>query len=261
MPNAYQLSAGFFTGAGAGTGVATPMTGDTFNIANFVNGSAYLEQIFAEGAVTDFVSIKSPRMHDANQGIRLITGSGLIDPLIPFGTNQPMYSGDTPTVSIDVTAAGTGAIADLIWYDDLPGASPRLAMPADVMPRVKNVAGVQVNLGAIGAIGAYSAGTAINANFDNFQANADYALLGYLTAASVLALAVQGQDTGNLKVGGPGVADPKVTYNWFVTLSERTGRPHIPIIAANNKGSTLVFQTDNTAHAAQNVALIFAELA
>lgn len=261
MPNAYQLVAGFYTGGAAGTGVATPMAGDTFNIANFNDGNCYLENIIAEGSLADFISIHSPRMHDNNQGIRLITGSALQDPYLPSGVDQPMYSGDTPVVSIDVTAAGTGALGVLYWYDDLPGASPRLAAWADVQPRIKNISGVQVALGAVGAIGQYSAGVAINSSFDNFQANADYALLGYVTATSVLAVSVAGQDTGNLKVGGPGVADPKVTRDWFIKLSADTSRPHIPIIAANNKGSTLVYQTDNTAHAAQNCALILAELA
>lgn len=260
MPQAYVMSAGFYTAAAAGTGAATPMAGDTFNVSNFNNGSAYIEAVFAEGASTDWVSIKSPKMADNNQGLRLITGSGLIDPLNPLGMDQPMYSGDTPTVSIDETAIATGAIATIYWYDDLPGVAPRLANWADVQPRIKNISGTQVNLGAVGAIGQYSAGNAINSAFDNFKADTDYALLGYLTAATVLALAVQGQDTGNSKVGGPGVADPKVTANWFVKLSLETGRPHIPLIAANNKASTLVFQTDNTAHAAQNVTLLLAEL-
>lgn len=260
MPHALVLNCGFFTAAGAGTGVATPMAGDTFNVANFTSGNAYLEQLWAEGASTDFVSIRSARMHDNNQGIRLLTPGNTIDELLPYGMDQTLYSGDAPTVSIDETAAATGAIAALYSYDDLPGANPRLASWAEVQPRIVDISGVQVALGAIGAIGNYSAGVAINSTFDNFEAGADYALLGYLTAASVLAIAVAGQDTGNLKVGGSGVADPKVTRDWFIKLSEKSNRPAIPVIAANNKGNTLVFQTDNSAHAAQNVSLIMAQL-
>lgn len=260
MPRAFFMSAGFTTAAGAGSAVATPMAGDTFNVPNFTNGNAYLETVWANGASTDWVSVKSPKMQDANQGIRMITTINSGDRLLPFGVSQPMYSGDTPTVTIDETAAATGAIAVLYSFDDLPGANPRLAMWADVAPRIQNIMGCEVDLGAIGAIGQYSAGVAINATFDNFKADTDYALLGYETAASVLAIAVSGQDTGNLKVGGPGVADPKETRNFFVVMSNETGRPCIPIIAANNKGSTLVYQTDNSAHAAQHVGLILAEL-
>lgn len=260
MPRALVLNCGFFTAAGAGTGIATPMVGDTFNVPNFTAGNGYLEQVWAEGASTDFVQIHSAKMHDNNVGIRLLTPGNTIDELLPYGIDQYLFSGDTPTVQIDETAAATGAIAALYSFDDLPGANPRLASWAEVQPRIIDISGVQVNLGAVGAIGAYSAGVAINATFDNFEAGSDYALLGYLTAASVLAIAVAGQDTGNLKMGGSGVADPKVTRDWFVKLSEKSGRPSIPIIAANNKGGTLVFQTDNSAHAAQNVTLIMGQL-
>lgn len=260
MPRALYTSAGYFTAAAAGSAVATPMAGDTFNVPNFTSGRAYLEQVWARGADTDWVSIKSPKMHDNNQGIRLNGGTTLDDPLLPYGTNQPLYSGDTPTVTIDETAAATGAIAIVYSFDDLPGANPRLGMWADVQPRVKNVSGVQVNLGAVAAIGDYSAGVTINSAYDNFKADTDYALLGYVTSSSVLEIAISGQDTGNLKVGGPGVGDSKVTSNWFVNLANLTGRPCIPIIAANNKGGTLVYQTDNSAAGAQDISLIFAEL-
>lgn len=261
MPPAIVLSTGFFTGGAAGTGVATPMAGDTFVVPSFdLSSKAYLEQVWTEGALVDWVSIKSPRMHDANQGLRLFGDSNTIDPLLPYGMEQTLYPSDAPIVSIDVTAAGTGAIATLYGFSDFPGVQPRMASWADIQPRIQDVSGVQVNLGAVGAIGQYSAGVAINSAFDNFEAGADYALLGYLMGASVLALSITGQDTGNLRMGGPGVNDPKVTKDWFIKLSNDSGRAYIPIIAANNKGSTLVAQTDNTAHAAQSVTLIMAEL-
>lgn len=260
MPRALYLSAGFFTAGAAGTGVATPMAGDTFNVPNFVSGNGYLENLWAEGASTDWVSVRSPRMHDNNQGIRLRTSTNLLVPLLPFELDQPLYSGDTPTVSIDETAAATGGIATLYSFDDMPGVQPRLASWADISSRVQDISGVDVALGAVAAIGQYSAGVAINSSFDNFQADSDYALLGYETSTSVLAISVTGQDTGNLKVGGPGVADPKVTRDLFIRLATQTTRPCIPIIAANNKGGTLVAQTDNSAAAAQHVTLIMAQL-
>lgn len=260
MPRALQLINGFFTAGGAGTNVATPMGGDSFTVQSFNNGSARIMNVWAEGATTDFVRIRSPRMHDANQGIRLQVGTLLPVPLLPFSSDQPLYPVDLPIVEIDATGAGTGAIAVLYDYDDLPGVSPRLASWADIDSRIKEISGVQVNLGAVGAIGQYSAGNALNSTFDNFEAGADYALLGYTVATSVLSISFQGQDTGNLKTGGPGFSDPRVTRSWFVDMSMLTGRPCIPIIAANNKGSTNVFQTDNTAHAAQSITAIMALL-
>lgn len=261
MPQAIQLSTGFFTAAAAGTGVATPNGGDTFAVQNFPTSSpCYLENVWANGASTDFVRIRSPRMHDANQGIRLQLGGSANFPLLPFEVEQELYPADALTVEIDETAAATGAIALFEYYTDLPGTSARLASWAEVAPRVQNISGVQVTAGAIAAIGNYGASVAINSGFDNFQAGADYALLGYTVAASRLAIAIQGQDTGNLKVGGPGSNDARVTRDWFIKVGEAIGRPCIPIIAANNKGSTNVMQADNAASAAVAVTLILAEL-
>lgn len=261
MPRAIILSAGFATLAAAGSAAATPMAGDTFTVPSFdLNSPAYLENVWSSGASTDWVSVHSARMHDNNQGIRLFTGAGEVDPLLPFGTDQPLYPSDTPTVTIDETAIATGGIATLYGFSDLPGVNPRMDTWENIQPRIKQISGVQVNVSAVAAIGNWSPGVPINNAFDNFNAGSDYALLGYLTKTTVLALSVVGQDTGNVRMGGPGVADAKVTYNWFVRLSKESGRGYIPIIAANNKGSTLVAQTDSSAAAAQSVTLVMAEL-
>lgn len=261
MPRAFQVVSGFFTAGAAGTGVATPMSGDTFTVPSInPNSVARLENLWANGASTDFVRVRSPRMHDANQGIRLQVGATVPEPLLPWSADQPIYPLDTPTVEIDETAAATGAISLLYEYDDLPGSAPRLATWDEINPRVAQIMGCQVNLSAIGAIGQYSAGNALNGNFDNFEAGRDYALLGYTTAASRLTIAVSGPDTGFLKMGGPGIADPRTTMEWFQRIARITGRPFIPVIAANNKGATNVFQTDNAASAAVNVTLILAML-
>jgi hypothetical protein len=261
MPQAYYVSSGYYTAGGAGSAVATSTPGDTFNLPSYnLSSPAYLDDVWTQSAVTDWLSVKSPKMHDNNQGIRLRTGGTQQRSLLPGMINQPVFPVDTPTVTLDATGAGTGAVSIIYRFTDLPGISPRLAMWSDVTPRIKNISGVDVALGAAPAIGSYSAGNAINSTFDNFQAGADYALLGYLAATAGLTLAVQGQDTGNVKVGGPLSTDPLVTSNWFVNLAEETGFPYIPIIAANNKGSTNVYQVATTAIGAQTVTLILAEL-
>lgn len=261
MPRALQLVSGFFTAAGAGTNVATASPGDTFTVPSFdMNNPAFLDNVWASNTADDFVRVRSARMHDANQGLRLMVAGFGRQPLLPWGMNQRLYPVDTPTVEIDATGAGSDAISALYSYSDLPGINPRLANWADIQSRIIEVSGVDVLVSAAAAIGSYSPGVAINATFDNFEAGSDYALLGYTTSSPTLSVAVIGQDTGNLKVGGPGFQAAYLTQDWFVHLSEKTGRPCIPIIAANNKGSTLVSQVDNTAHAAQHVTLIMAQL-
>ena len=261
MPRAIQQLNGFFTAGAAGTGVATPMTGDTFTVPSVTPGTpSRLEQVWATGASTDFVRIRSPRMHDANQGLRLRVGATTQLPLLPWSVDQPLFPLDTPIVEIDETAAATGAIGVIYEYEDLPGVNPRLATWDEVDPRIINVMGCDVSVGAIGAIGAYSAGNALNSLFDNFEAGYDYAWLGYEVAAARHAISLSGPDTSFLKVGGPGALQPQVTSDWFQRAARITGRAFIPIIAANNKQSTLVFQTDNAASAATNVTLILAQL-
>jgi hypothetical protein len=261
MPQAWYVSNGYYTAGGAGNAPATSTPGDTFNVPAFnVNSPAYLENIWCQGGSQDWISVKSPKMHDNNQGIRLRVGGTQVRPLLPDGAEQILYPVDTPTVTLDETAAATGAIALLYRFTDLPGIAPRMANWSDIQPRIKQISRVDVSLGGAAGIGQYSAGNAINSTLDNFQANSDYALLGYLAATAGLTLAISGIDTGNVKVGGPLSNDPIVTYNWFKSESLASGFPMIPIIAANNKASTLVYQVSNTAIAAQVVTLIFALL-
>lgn len=261
MPLANYVASGYYTAAGASNAVATPTPGDTFVIQQPNPGSkCWLDGIWVQGASTDWISVRSARMHDANQGIRLRVGGLQQKDLLPGGIVQQMYPVDSPVVTIDETGAATGAISLLYRYDDLGGSNPRLAGWNDIASRIKAISGVDVLLNAAGAIGAYSAGVAINSTFDNFQANADYALLGYLCPVAGLTLSIIGQDTGNLKMGGPMSTDPVVTANWFVQQAEGIGVPYIPIINANNKGSTLVAQVANSAIAAQTVTLLMAEL-
>ena len=261
MPRAIQNLNGFFTAAAAGTGVATPMAGDTFTVPSVTPGTlSRLEQVWASGASTDFVRIRSPRMHDANQGLRLRVDGTVQVPLLPWSMDQPLYPLDTPIVEIDETAIATGTIGVLYEYDDLPGVNQRLATWEEIDTRIINVMGCDVSLGAISAIGQYSAGNALNSLFDNFEAGFDYAWLGYEVAAARHAIALSGPDTSFVKIGGPGSGLPNVTSDLWQRAARITGRPYIPIIAANNKQSTLVFQTDNAASAAVNVTLLLAQL-
>ncbi len=260
MPYAIQTIAGFATAAGAGTLVVTPSAGDSFAVAAYTSGKAYLEQIYANGGTVDFVRVRSPRMHDANQGLRLWVGASLREPLLPWEIDQPLFPVDVPIVEIDATGIGTNGVLVHYVYDDMPGAMPRLAMPSEVLPRIVNVAGVEVDVTS-GALGQWGASSAINSLFDNFEAGADYALLGYTCSVQCLGIAVTGKDTGNLKLGGPGSANAFETRDYFIKWSEYSGKPAIPIIAANNKGSTILQNVDVAAATAVKVSLIMAQLA
>lgn len=260
MPNAVQTIAGFFTAGAAGTGVATPAPGDSFTVPSFsLTSKAYIENVYAAGASTDFVRIRSPRLHDANQGLRLWVGSTPRRSLLPFEGAQVLYPSDTPIVEIDETAAATGGILCQYGYDDLPGVVPRLAHWGEIQSRIVAYSGVEVDVTS-GAIGAWGNGAAINSLFDNFEAGADYAWLGWTMSVACLGIAITGKDTGNLKIGGPGANDGYETVDYFINWSEKNGKARIPIIAANNKGSTLLQAVDVAANTATKVTLMLAQL-
>lgn len=260
MPQAVQTIAGFFTAAGAGTNVATPAPGDTFTLPSFdLASTAYLENEWVSGATVDFTRIRSPRLHDSNQGIRVWVGGTVRRSLLPWGNHEVLYPSDTPTVEIDATGAGSNGIVLQYGYSDLPGVAPRLASWSDVESRIVHIMGCEVDVTS-GAIGAWGASSALNSSFDNFEAGADYALLGYTSSVNCLAIAVSGKDTGNLKIGGPGANDNFESTNYFINWSQMTGQPRIPIIAANNRGSTVLQNVDIAAATATKVSLFLAQL-
>lgn len=256
MPRALQLIAGTVNAAGAGFNTVTAAPGDSFTVASGVSeGAIQLEQLWGAGAVTDILRVFSPRMHDNTQGIRVQVGTTKYRTLLPWDADQPLYPADTPTFQTDATGAGQTGLLALYEYMDLPGANPRLATWDDVNPRIEQLSYVEVDVTASATVGTWGAGVAINANFDNFKANRDYAWLGYTVNAGCLGIGVTGPDTSNYRIGGAGDPDPIYTREIWKRASMDSGRAFIPIIAANNKGGTLVQAVDVAASTAVHVSL------
>lgn len=261
MPRALQLLAGTVNAAGAGFNTVTASPGDSFTVAAGTNeGVIQLEQLWAAGAVTDMLRVFSPRMHDNVQGIRVQVGTTKYRPLLPWDADQPLYPADTPTFQTDATGAGQTGLLALYEYMDLPGANQRLATWDDVNSRIEQLSYVEVDATASATVGTYGAGVAINANNDNFKANRDYALMGYTVNAACLGVGIIGPDTSNYRIGGAGDPDPIFTKDLFRRASMETGRAFVPIINANNKGSTLVQVVDVAASTAVHVSLALALL-
>lgn len=261
MSRVLRSFAVFFTAAGAGTNVGTLVSGGTGTQAvdAFNSGNAYLEQLTFSGAAVDFVRVRSPRMHDANQGLRLFTGTGQPENMLPWGTDTQVFSSDTPLFEIDATGAGTGVLTATYGYDNLGSGSVMLATWDEVRPRIKALMANSFVVTA-GAIGAWGAGVPLNNTTDNMKADSTYALLGYICSAKVATFAINGSDTGNFDVAFPGDPTSDRTRDYFIAMSRESGRPSIPLIQANNRGGTIVKSTDSAAATASTVSLILAEL-
>ncbi len=129
------------------------------------------------------------------------------------------------------------------------------------MPRIRHIFTVENTL-AFGATGGYSGEETVNAEFDLWKANVDYALLGYLVDGECAVVRWRGSDTGNLGVGGPGVEDNRdLTSTWFTMLSSMYDRPLVPVFNAANKDGILVDGAQDEDATNVTVTSIFAELA
>jgi hypothetical protein len=261
MGTAVQLIAGRVTNPGATVTALTVNSGDSFTVQNFPNSAqAYLDQMWSHSATPGIFRIRSPRMHDSSQGIRQQVGATTPELLLPTGANQQLY----PSDSLTVEGSGGGAETDnfyyQVYYTDLPGIAARLATWQEVQPRIVDIAGVEVDLTTSATAGQWSAGAAINASFDTFKANTDYAVLGYTVATVCGSIAIAGPDTGNFRLGGPGALDHVQTRDFFIRMARNTGRPYIPIINSNNKGTTLAYVSDPATATGVNVTFTLAQL-
>lgn len=239
----------------------TANSGDTFTVRSFqFQAGAFLEDIAALGATAGIIRVRSPRLHDNVQGIRLRTVAAEVRGLLPDSAMQRLYPQDQLVVEMTGGASETDVGVLQVYYADLPGTDARLAMWEQVKPRIENLLSVEVAIAAAGTTGDWSAGTAIDTTFDLLKANVDYAVLGYESPAIVAAVALQGPDTGNLRIGGPGTTEAIETRDYFVRQARLHQTPHIPIVNAANKGATLAYQCDNGSGSTLNVSFVLAQL-
>jgi hypothetical protein len=261
----------------AGTYTAfTANSGQSFSIRQ-ANGTPAGEVLgpWASFGAAGKLQIKTPRWHDTTIGdtyhVQVTTGTLAVQPLLDLWDSEPAYSTDTLTVqsTTDSNQAGSTsyAVALPVYYPNLPGVDANFITCAQLMSynNPLNKTGLHyvnfVSASSAATAGQIGTGVLINSTNDQYKAGHTYALLGYEVSAQCTSILVQGTDTGNLYVGGPGSLDLKVTRSWFYQLANAQNLPLIPCIQANNKGTTNVFVQDSaTTSTAFVVTLIFVDL-
>jgi hypothetical protein len=241
----------------------TNNTGSSFAVRSANESSKVaLEGMWAKGATAGVFNIHSPRLHDNTTGISIPYPINTpIDALAEVPA-QPLVPNDPLLAFITGGAAETDCGYATIRYSDLDGIAAVLATEAEITPQIKNLVTVRVTVSGAATLGDWSAGTALNATDDKLHADETYAVLGMFPTNTVGAVAIAGADTGNLRVGMPGMntlLDIDSRY-YFLLQARVSGDPWIPVIKANNKGSTLLFQCDNAAGANNDVFVFLAEL-
>jgi len=255
-----------FTAAAVVGSIGAASAGDSLTIRNCPLGAQLINtwtgvQTGALGVVV-CDNIRSPRMHDSTQGIRLlnISTAALVlqtygVPQIPIGQSSPLVSQDTLSVLMMGTAAG-GDVQNrviAVYYPSLPGSEQNLIGYMALQKRLVSLMTVQVGLTAGALTGGYSGAAALNATFDLMKANTNYALLGgtvTATGSTPIAITLRGTDTGNLRVAVPGHPCPIHGRSWFVDNARAYGADMIPVINSANKAGTFteVVQDENASN-------------
>lgn len=239
-------------------------TGSTFAVRSATeNTKVVLQDMWAKGLAGGVFNIHSPRLHDNTTGIAIPYGVNVPLGALAQAPPQPLVPNDPLFAQITGGAAETDCGFATISYSDLDGIAAVLATEPEVTARIKNLVTVRVTVAGAATVGDWSAGTALNATDDKLHADAVYAVLGMFATNQVGAVAIAGADTGNLRIGLPGDA-AALSFDaryYFLLQSRTSGEPFVPIIKANNKGSTLIFQCDNAAGANNDVFVFMAELA
>lgn len=239
----------------------TMATGDSATVRNFPNpDSAFFLQAWGLGATAGNFRVRSPRMHDNVQGIKGSFAAATPVPMFCNQMSETLYPQDNLTIEIIDAGTETDMASMLMYYQDLPGTQARLYRWSELQSRVVHLMGTEVDITTGGTAGDYGGATAINATFDQFKANTDYAILGYVTNTAMLSVGVRSADFGNLRVGGPGTNNKIDTRNWFTNLSEKTGLAAIPVFNAANKSNTLVDVVHNATGTAVTVTFLCAQL-
>lgn len=243
MGAALELLTGFVTAPSTTLTALTMATGNSLTIRSAAPDSLIrLVTAWTDNQTAGILRIRSPRLHDQVQGLRLSAPPAGGGPLLPPKVPTRLHSQDTLTVEL----SGSGTSGDietaamLVYYDDLPGSQARFITPEELKARMVHIAGVMNTLSS-GTAGGYSGEEAINAEFDQLKSDRDYALIGYTVTAEAAAIRWRGADTANYGVGGPGTPElHHLTSRWFIWLSEEFGVPLIPVFSANNRAGILL---------------------
>lgn len=261
MPQALNVVSGRVTNPGATLTALTANAGDAFTVKSFPFGSkAYILSAWGQEATPGVLRIRSARLHDASQAIRLRVATTTANPLLSFAAEQPLQPQDALTVELSGGAAETDLGAFLVYYDDLPGIAARLISQQEYLQRVVNIFGAEVAITTGGTAAQYGGAVALNATFDTFKRNVDYAWLGIITDVSIGVVGITGPDTGQTRIGMPGISDPYKTRDFWVETDQNNPFACIPVINAANVAATSIDVAATQTATAVNVTVILAEL-
>lgn len=219
------------------------VTGDSLTVPSFNEGKkAWILQLWADVQLAGTLRIRSPKLHDNVNGLRIDTVASDATPLLPWGFAIRIYP--TDTLAVELAGSSTGGdeefVSMLCAYEELPGQAGKLYTHDEVMKRMKYLLTVE-NTITTPTTGIWGGSEAINAEIDQFQADMEYAILGFKTDTEAQAFGYRAPAWANTRVGGPGIeTEPWMVSNWFSRISREYGIPAIPAFVGSDKASVLI---------------------
>ena len=263
MGKALEVINGFVTAPDTTLTALTMGAGDTLTIRNApLDSNILLLQAWTDNQTAGTLRIRSARLHDNVEGIRLDASASEVKPLLPKRFMQTLVPQDALVVQLSGSNTGGDieSAALMLFYENLPGISARLIDVPTLLANMINLVTVENTL-ALGTGGGYSGEEAITAEFDQLKANTDYALMGYLVDAECASVGWRGSDTGNVRVGGPGdELGRDYTRSWFYDLAFWYQMPMIPVFNSANKDAILIDGNQDENGTDVTVTSIFAQL-
>lgn len=245
-----------------------PGSGDPVTFGTFQMGRAWFADIAGvDDAAACEISIIAPEMHDQIEGIAgwVPDGSTLSPPnrsvdISPPGFDEPIV----PAEQITVRAKGSGGdnvnVTLVVYYEDLPGIDLRAITYAEAKARTQHLLGVDVQIDASSlAQGDWSTSVSLSAAGRRLDANKKYAVLGFTSDVPCAAVGLSGFETGNLRVGGPVLADGGHDAFLIADFAHAMNAPLIPVISGFNQDAVNLFGADPAA-ATVNLTVMLADL-
>lgn len=253
MGKGLEVVTGFSTAPGVAAFAAeAACTGNSFQVRSAdVKSKVWLLEAWSFNQVAGQLRIRSPRLHDAVNGMRYRITAALTLPRLGAAVAgafpQFLIPQDTLIVENQGSAVG-GQIESsslLIYYENLPGVAARLITNAQLQQYGVNRTTIQASIVTV-ITGQYGGGVLVNAATQNLKANTDYALLGGESDSRGTVIRATGVDFGSLGVGfpaEPSIAD--VTESFFQNIAINLNMPLIPVFnSANFGGITIDAQTN-----------------
>jgi len=260
MPDINVIT-GRVTNPGATLTALTANTQDSFTVKSFSFGDkALIIDAWAQAATPGVFRIRSPRLHDVSQGIRLRTVQAASRSLLPKQLVQKLAPQDVLTVEGSGGGAEVDVFAFSVYYasPDLPSA--RLISMQEFEARQVNIFGAEVQVTSSATAGQYGGSTALNATFDVWKRNVDYAILGILSDTAGCTVGITGPDTGQTRIGMPMTIEPLMSHDYFLQMADSLDLPLIPVINAANIATTFIDAATTSTSATVNFTVIAAEL-